>query len=82
MNTTNVIRVKSRASEAAQSAIGSRAASVWRKLTRRLFAESVVGNPLHEAWTADGEPLERMSPDEMAKSRAMHHLVVPHSRSR
>ena len=58
--------------------------SAWRALARRLFAwqAHMVGNPLYEAWTADGEPLERMTPTELAKSSMSRHLIVPHSRSR
>jgi hypothetical protein len=82
MNLSNVIRVNLRVPKAPQHAVDARILVAWRTFSRGLFAESVVGNPLHEAWTADGEPLERTSPDEMAKSCSARHLIVPHSRSR
>jgi hypothetical protein len=82
MNTSSVIRVKVKTANAPQDSSGMGVLGAWRKFTRSLFAEPVVGNPLHEAWTANGEPLDRMSPDELAKSCASHYLVVPHSRSR
>jgi hypothetical protein len=55
-------------------------ARIGRAIKRRM-ADDVVGNPLHEAWSADGEPVERISPEENAK-RGDSRLVVPHSRSR
>lgn len=82
MNISNVIRVDLRAPKAPHRAADARIIVAWRAFTRSLFAESIVGNPLHEAWTADGEPLERMSPGELAKSSATHHLIVPHSGGR
>lgn len=82
MNISNVIHLNFRALKAPQRAAGARIIAAWRMFSRRLFAESVVGNPLHEAWTAGGEPLERITPSELAKSGAARHLVVPHSRSR
>jgi hypothetical protein len=83
MNTSNVIRsVKLNSPTAPTASIKSRATSAWRNLARSLFTEQMVGNPLHEAWTASGEPLERMCPDELAKSHVSRYLVVPHSRGR
>lgn len=82
MNTSNAIRVKSRAPDAPHNLTGARLLGVWRAFAHRLFAADVVGNPSHEAWTADGEPLERMTPEQLAKSCASRHIVVPHNRGR
>ncbi|BCX05499.1 MAG: hypothetical protein KatS3mg053_3437 [Candidatus Roseilinea sp.] len=86
MNTTNVIRAGELKTVPAPSiSIKSRIAVAWRAITRKLCAlsaDDVAGNPLHEAWTADGEPLDRMTPTELARSRTSRHLVVPHSRGR
>lgn len=46
------------------------------------FADDVVGNLLHEAWRADGEPLERISHQAFAKRNRSRYLIVPHNRSR
>jgi hypothetical protein len=54
----------------------------WRRTSCKLFGEPVYGNPLHEAWSADGEPLERLTPDQHAKSATSRRVIVPHSRSR
>jgi len=56
--------------------------SAWRKVIRKRFSEPVRGNPLHEAWTADGEPLERLTPSELAQSNPTWLFIVPHNRSR
>lgn len=48
----------------------------------RLFADPVVGNPLHEAWTADGEPIERLSPATCARSRQSRFAVTINGHSR
>ncbi len=86
MNIPNVIPVSVPAHTAqtaytAHALLGPIVMSVWRR-TRVLFRTQVLGNPLHEAWNADGEPLERMTPSELAKSSASRHIVVPHSRGR
>jgi hypothetical protein len=72
----------SRAAQIAQASGAPSRGSRVRRALAGLFAAPIVGNPLHEAWTADGEPLERVSPDAMAKSRASRHLIVPHNRGR
>lgn len=82
MNISNAIRVKPRAPDAPHNSAGARLLGAWRAFAQRVFAEDVVGNPLHEAWTADGEPLERVTPGELARSGTSRHLVVPHSRGR
>ncbi len=83
MNTSTVIRAdKLNAAPAPAISIKTRASGAWRRFTRSMFAEPMVGNPLHEAWSADGEPLERMTPEQMAKSSASRYLVVPHNRGR
>jgi hypothetical protein len=86
MSTTNIIRaVTPAAPQASTVSIKLRISATRRAFTRRLcklFAGDVVGNPLHEAWTADGEPLERMTPADSVKSCTSRHLIVPHSRGR
>jgi hypothetical protein len=83
MNTSNVIRTNQvNAAPAPSVSLMSRVANMRRRITRSLFADDVVGNPLHEAWTADGQPLERMTPEQLAKSCASRHIVVPHSQGR
>jgi hypothetical protein len=82
MNISNFVRPNLRIPKAPPRAADARIIVAWRTFTRKLLSESVVGNPLHEAWTADGKPLERVSPAEQAKSCASRHVVVPHSRGR
>ncbi|NJM40614.1 MAG: hypothetical protein HC853_07505 [Anaerolineae bacterium] len=47
---------------------------------RKLLPAPVLGNPLHEAWSADGEPLERMTPSELAKSNAARYPITLRAR--
>jgi hypothetical protein len=42
----------------------------------------IYGDPRYEAWTADGEPLDRMTPQEYAQLQPSRHLIVPHGRAR
>lgn len=82
MNTTISVRVQPGLPRARRISIGAGIAHMWHALIHRLFPIRVVGNPLYEAWTADGEPLERMTPEQVAKSCASRYVVVPHSRGR
>ncbi len=83
MNTSTVIRAgKLNIAPIQAISIKVRALGAWRRFTHHLFAEQVVGNPLHEAWTDGSEPRERMTPSELAKSSSTRYLVVPHSRGR
>lgn len=86
MNTTNLIRAgELDVAPAPSISIKSRIAVAGRAFARKLCAlstDDVAGNPLHEAWTADGEPLERMTPSELARASTSRHLIVPHSRGR
>jgi hypothetical protein len=53
--------------------------------TRRLQARRrnvIYGNPLHEAWDADGEPLDRETPAQHARHVSSRYLVTPHGLSR
>jgi hypothetical protein len=43
---------------------------------RGLLPAPVLGNLLHEAWSADGEPLERMTPKALAKSGATRYFIT------
>ena len=67
---------------AQRMAVRVRMSHLWRAFIRRTFPVQVVGNPLHEAWSADGEPLERMRPEQLAKTNPTRYLIVPHSRGR
>ena len=51
-----------------------------RVALRKLFGSPLPGNPLHEAWTADGEPLERLSPAEVAQACTSRYLIMPPNR--
>ena len=83
MNTSTVIRFgKVPVAPATRVSIQTRGSDLWHSFTRKLFGEPVLGNPLHEAWSADGEPLDRMTPEQLAKSSASRYLVVPHNRGR
>lgn len=54
----------------------------WRRIAHALVGEPVYGNPLHEAWSADGEPLERLTPQQLAGAARVREVIVPHNRSR
>ena len=82
MNISISVRAKTFASHALRISIRESATDVLRHITRTLFRAQVLGNPLHEAWTADGEPLERMTPVDLAKQCTSRTLIVPHSRGR
>lgn len=72
-----------RRAEVSASSNSSKPANGFKRKLKGFFADhSVLGNPLHEAWSADGEPLERMNPNEVSKRNASRHIVVPHNRSR
>ena len=45
-----------------------------------IIGSPLLGNPLHEAWTADGEPLERLSPAEVAQACTSRYLIMPPNR--
>jgi hypothetical protein len=60
--------------------IRSHANAAKRRALRKLFGPPVLGNPLHEAWSVDGEPLERMTPDQLAKKSPTRYLIAPHNR--
>jgi hypothetical protein len=55
-------------------------ANAWQVRLRKLLPAQVLGNPLHEAWSADGEPLERMTPNELAKSNAARYPITLRAR--
>jgi hypothetical protein len=81
MNTPISIRMQ-RPFHARSIAPGKSLSNIWRAVNRKLFPVQVVGNPLHEAWTVEGEPIERMTPQAMAKASTSQHLVLPHNRGR
>ena len=56
--------------------IAQRFASAWHTWLHGLLPAPVLGNPLHEAWSADGEPLERMTPDALAKCGGARYLIA------
>jgi hypothetical protein len=82
MNTPSLVSRNVLRGTPAQSPSITSLGSRLRQAVTRLFADSVVGNPLHEAWTADGEPLERVSPAELAASRRVHPLSAVNGHSR
>ncbi len=69
-------------------------ALAWLRLLRQMGAviqalrlpllsePQIYGDPRYEAWTADGEPIERVSPAQAANDQQSRYLIVPHGRSR
>ena len=83
MNKLSVIPLSKRTSASAPVAsLKTHLAKVWHTIVGDMFAETIVGNPLYEAWTVSGEPLERMSHSELVKTYPSRYLIIPHSRGR
>jgi hypothetical protein len=67
-----------------------RFARMWQVVTAALIrarwaprdADRIYGNPLHEAWHADGEPLDRQTPAQSARATSSRFIIVPHGRGR
>jgi hypothetical protein len=51
----------------------------------RIPNDEIFGDPLYEAWTADGEPLDRITAQQLAQSQpspsSSRHWIVPHGRA-
>ncbi len=83
MNPLSVIPLSKRTSAFAPVvSLKMRLSKSWQAFAGQRFAKTIVGNPLHEAWTVTGEPLERMSHDELVKSYPSRYLIIPHGRGR
>jgi hypothetical protein len=56
--------------------VRSKLVNIWHQLARQLSSERVYGDPLHEAWDADGEPLPRQPVRKPAPDPWRYHIVA------